>query len=457
MTASMALAVRRDGSPAGKPTPGRFPPRCAIYDTARDFQPGVQRAAGAARAGQGRGIEFAGALTASTARSLVNAAAERSGWAVEALAWRTAELDPAIAPGAVVRIPDRAGLWRIESWEWRERGVELELRRLPPGAPRQSPGDPGDALAAPDLVATPSLLLAYELPWDGLGNGQARQVYAAASSESAGWTGAALYAAAGGKLAPLGGSGPRRSRIGRTLAPVPSSAAMLFDRHTAIDIELVSEDFLLTSADVEALAQGANRALVGNEVLQFAEAAALGGAVWRLRGLLRGRGGTEASAREGHPAEAPFALLDDGPIAIDPARLPAGTGALAAIGLVDPEPVLASIVQPGLTQRPLTPVHPRVREVGGGDMLLQWTRRSRGAWHWLDGVETPLNEEAEVYQVGVGNTENPVVRWQVTVPQIAFSTSAWADLAAAHSGQPLWVRQIGSLAASPPLLLTTIA
>src|SRR5690606_19814255 len=128
------------------------------YDTARDFQPGLQRADGRARPGRGRTIEFPGALDASTARALVNAAAERAGWSRETLAWRVAELDPDLSPGAVVRVPGYPGRWRIETWEWRERGVELELRRLPPGGVREQAADPGQALPAPDLVAAPTAL-----------------------------------------------------------------------------------------------------------------------------------------------------------------------------------------------------------------------------------------------------------------------------------------------------------
>src|SRR5690606_39373197 len=179
-----------------------------------------------------------------------------------------------------------------------------------------------------------------------------------------------------------------------------------------------------------------------------------GGGRWRLTGLLRGRGGTEAAARAGHAAGARLVLLDARPVRIDPARLGAATG-LAAIGLADPAPVVSAIGNAGITLRPLTPVHPWMELVDGG-AALHWTRRSRGAWHWPDSVEPPLNEEAEAYLVGVGPTGQPLASWPASEPRLAFPAAEWAALTTSYAGQPLWVRQVGRHALSDPLLLHTL-
>jgi hypothetical protein len=441
-----------------RPDARAIPDGLRYYDIGRDYQAGLQRADGRARPGRSRAIEFPGALAAATARNLANAAAERAGWARDTLAWRVAELDPALAPGTAVRVPGQSGLWRIDGWEWRERGVELELRRLPRGAARQTSADSGEVLAAPDLVATPTKMMAFEVPWDGIGAGDQRRVHAALSSASRGWAGAALYAELEGGLLPLGASGTTRSVIGLTASMLPPSPAVLFDRQATLDVELVSADFLLIGATSQELANGANRALLGAEVVQFAEAVPLGGSLWRLRGLLRGRGGTEDAAQAGQAAGSPFVLLDGQAAAIDPAKLdPTGATSLAAIGLADDEPVTAPIANPGLTLRPLTPVHPRVQPGPGGGVILRWTRRARGAWTWPDGIETPLGEQAEAYTVGLGDTGQPALRWELAQPRLELSAATLAQLSSEHPGEPLWVRQVGSFAASPPLLLTTLA
>jgi hypothetical protein len=449
--ASTGVARRRQADASEVPDALRY------YDVARDYQPGMQRADGRARAGRSRVIEFPGALAATDARALTNAAAARAGWARDTVAWRMAELDPDVSPGTVVRLPDRDGLWLIDSWEWRDQGIELELRRMPRGPARQPAADAGEVLAAPDLVATSTLLHAFELPWDGTSGPDARVPYAALSSLSAGWRGAALYAQQGDALQPIGPSGRRRSVIGALATALPPSTGLLLDREASFEIDLVSPDFVLDSVTVAELAGGANMALAGGEVLQFVQAERLDGSRWRLTGLLRGRGGTEPASAQGLAAGAHFVLLDDALIALDPTKVDTGVTSIAALGLADPQPVYTPLANAGLTRRPLTPVHGAATPTPEGGLSLTWCRRSRGSWEWLDSVEAPLNEQAESYVVGIGDSDAPELRWTTQEPRLVIDAASWALVRVAHTGKPLWVRQVGTGALSPPLLLTIIA
>ncbi|WP_137680355.1 phage tail protein [Aurantiacibacter suaedae] len=434
----------------------KLPSAMRYYDVARDYQPGLQRAGGQAPAGQSTVIDFPGALQAGTALRLIEAMATREGVAGDRLQWRMAELDARIAPGALVAVPGRPGKWRVESWEWRDTGVELELTREPGAALPPAIGDPGRNLETPDEVATPTVLMASELPWDGLGTRDERQVIAAASSSTSGWTGAMLYADHGGSLSPLRGTRRQRAVVGTLSSLLPPADPAIIDRTAAVDVTLASPDFELASRPLESLAAGANRLLVGAELLQFAHAESIGGSVWRLSGLLRGRGGTEAAALTGTAAGANVVLLDERPIRLDAADL--GTAeAIAAIGLADDVPAEATIANAGLTLRPLVPVHPRLTLAADGSATLSWTRRARGAWSWSGTVEPPLAEEFERYAVGLGDTELPEAQWEVTAPTLQFSAPDWAALRAEHPGKALWVRQIGNSARSDPLYLTTLA
>tara|TARA_A100001391_G_scaffold101953_2_gene67784 strand:+ start:644 stop:2827 length:2184 start_codon:yes stop_codon:yes gene_type:complete len=434
----------------------QLPTALRYYDIARDYQPGLQRTGGRAVAGQNSVIDFPGALEARTALHLIDAMAEREGMAGDRLQWRMAELDERIAPGAVVAVPGRPGRWRVESWEWRETGVELELTREPGAALPPAVSDPGRNLETPDEVATPTLLMASEVPWDGLGSRDERQVIAAASSTTSGWTGAMLYADHGGSLSPIRGTGRQRSVVGTLSTPLPPADPAIIDRVTAFDVTLASPDFELASRPLESLAAGSSRLLVGAELLQFAHAESLGGGVWRLSGLLRGRGGTEAAALAGTAAGANVVLLDDRPIRLEAADL-GSAEAIAAIGLADDTPAEAMIANAGLTLKPLVPVHPRVTIATDGSVALGWTRRARGAWSWSGTVEPPLAEEFERYVVGLGDTDLPNAAWEVSAPLLEFSAPDWAALGADHPGKPLWVRQIGNSARSDPLYLTTLA
>ncbi|WP_260926455.1 phage tail protein [Novosphingobium sp. 9] len=83
------------------------------YDPDRDYLPGLQRAAGRPAPGQPATIELPAALSANTARALIETTARRIDWSRDRIAWRTRELDPAIRPGSFVTMPDIAGIWRV--------------------------------------------------------------------------------------------------------------------------------------------------------------------------------------------------------------------------------------------------------------------------------------------------------------------------------------------------------
>lgn len=440
--------VRRRGAEAERPVEV-----LRYYDTGRDYQPGTQRAPGRPLPGQPQAIELPAALDAAAARALIEGAARRGNWARQVLSWRTAQLDPAVVPGAVVTVPGEAGRWRVRAWEWRASGVELSLTRLPPALVGDaSAADPGRFNPPPDLALAETVLAAFELPRDGTGDGTTPLLQAAVSSPGAGWTGAALYIDPGdGGLQPLGPSGRARSIMGVATTVLPAAGPALFDRSSSVTVTLVDPAMALASTSLAQLANGANRALLGGELMQFADAESLGGGQWRLTGLLRGRGGSEA-ALASHVAGEAFVLLDGTPVALDAALV--GTwpeGRIAAVGLADPAPVLAPIVNRGATLRPLSPVHGRRLPTGDGSLQLVWTRRARGAWTWLDDVEVPLHEASEAYRVEYAVGTAVLASWELTAPELAVPSATWAALAV--PGGTFAIRQSGAYSLSDPLIV----
>lgn len=463
-----AIAVHDDafGGAAGfarrhGPAATGAPAILRYYDLDRDYQPGLQRATGRSHGHQSGTLELPLATTADNARILVESAARRALWRRETIEWRCAQLDRAIAPGAIVELPGRQGLWRVEAWEWREAGVELALTRVvPPGADAVPavPVDAGRFIPASDLPLPPTVVSAFELPWDGLGSGDTPAVFAAVSSPAANWSGAALYAdRGGGQLDSLGPSGRTRSVMGRTQAALDPASPLLLDRVSSVTVSLIDPAMDLAEADSHRLAQGANRALVGQEIVQFARATPLGDGVWRLDTLLRGRGGTEWAVG-GHEADEAFVLLDGRPSALDPIRLGEGGPAsqIAAVGRADPQPLASPVALSGITREPLSPVHARIAIEAEGIWRLAWTRRARGAWHWADAVDVPLNEETEAYRLSYGAVEAPIALWDLTVPEFFLTAAQRGDLSAALPGGTLQVRQIGRRALSRPLFLATL-
>ncbi len=440
-------ARRRDALPASQQCVVRY------YDISRDYQPGLQRSLGRSEPGDVAVIELPVAMSATEASKVADTAARRRTEARDTLRYRITEISSDCSPGAFVRTPVAEGNWRIEQWEWQADGVMLDLVPVAAAKPLSVTTDPGRATPSIDLVPVPTQIVAFELPWDGVGNGDAADIKVAASAESPGWTGAALYVQGNdGGLTPIGTTGRRRAVIGHALTAISVGSPLLFDAHSRVEIELAAEDLALGNATWAQLMQGANRALLGNEIIQFGRAERLAGKVWQIAGFLRGRGGTEHTVA-GHTVGEPFALIDDRLISVSgqEADLVAGN-VIAGIGLGDSTPASSMIFNRGLTTRPLAPAHGSVVWQADGSALLQWIRRSRGFWRWLDGVEAPLGEPSELWEVAFGPDSNPTQVWQTALPQLQLP----AELVQSLSALPVAdfsVRQIGLRSKSLPLII----
>ena len=424
------------------------------YDIARDYQPGMQLAENSADPGVT--LEFPGALAADDALDLARRANTRAAAGRDTLAWRLAEIDPRVGPGTLVTAPGVAGIWQVAGWEWRERGIELDLIRHRAAMPNPASADAGSGWTPPDRLAGQTVLRVFEAPWDGNGSATARQTHAAIGATSGRWAGAALHAMRDGVLVSTGQSAIERAASGHLSAPLAPSSAMRFEPAAAMTVTFDCAEIVLANTGVAGLAQGENRMLVGAEVIQFACAEPLGDKVWRLSGLLRGRGGTEIEAQAGHAAGTQATLLDERLVELTADTLALATEGFAAIGPGDEEPATAVLENPGNSLRPPCPVHPQFHTSAAGEMLLGWTRRARGQWRWLDEVELPLIEQAESYEVGLGPVDAPVWRRIVAIPQLTLGGAEVASLAAAHPASALWVRQLGTFARSQALLLGTL-
>lgn len=424
------------------------------YDVDRDYQPGAQRAGGRPAPGQPRSIELPAALSAPVARRLIDGAAKRTHWARQTISWRVTQIDPAVRPGATVSLPGHPGLWRVREWEWRSHGVDLTLVRLAPDSAGSTSADPGRAVTAPDRPLGPTALAACELPWDGHAATPVPLVMAMATSTESGWTGAALFAEqADGSLHPLGPSGRRRAIIGTAVTALPPASPLLFDRKGFVDVTLVGDDGTLPDATMQQLATGANRAVLGEEIIQFGSAAKLQDGSWRLSGLLRGRGGTEHAVGS-HAEGDRFILLDGAGTPVDAARLALSpAGRLAAIGLADPAPVLAAVQLRGIGWRPPSPVHARCNKLGNGDRLITWVRRARGAWAWADGIDTPPREQAERYDVVFAEGPQVFARWETDRPELLLGAELAGSLLAQAPQGTIRIVQRGDRAPSLPLAL----
>jgi hypothetical protein len=300
------------------------------------------------------------------------------------------------------------------------------------------------AVIIPNPVTRYELLDIPALPND---DASALTLHVAACGLSQGWTGASiLQLNAGGndsKLIDI--STP--AIMGTTVSVLAAGVTQRFDRVSTVDVAILG-DAPLANATEPALLNGSNIAVIGNEVIQFANATVLSAGVYRLSGLLRGRLGTEAQVVS-HALGERFVLLNE---AVQTITVAASTRGQqwqlrgVTFGDVMSQGVDTTVTIQGNSLKPLSPVHLRAVRGSGGDVTIGWVRRTRVEGGLHDYVDVPLREASEEYDVAIYDGSEKKRGWRVTSPNVVYSTAdQLSDFGAAPSSITIAVAQVSAL------------
>lgn len=371
----------------------------SYYDPQRDYQAGQMRASAASSGGVEEAVELAAALTADRAKALAESRIAMRWAQRDTITLRLPPDRLELAPGNLLRLRDGT-LCAVESATLEEMVVRVGLRPVW-GSVAASAADPGTHLPAPDIVVAPTSVALFDLPDLGIGREGAPALHAAACQPMGGWRPAPLEVTVGGGETRTITSARSEAVLGRALSVLADGQAALLDLKNSMEVELHDAGHWLESRDDEALANGANLAVLGDELIQFGLAEPLGARRFRLSRLLRGRRGTEWAMGAHHAGEA-FVLIDAN--AMQPVELALeALGAEIAVrpaGLADADAVPARRTVTGEALRPPSPVHLKAEIMAAG-VQVRWVRRSRAGWAWLDGMDSPLGESLERYRVRV--------------------------------------------------------
>ncbi len=264
--------------------------------------------------------------------------------------------------------------------------------------------DGGQNISASGNAPVPSILHLMDLPPLQDTDDQPG-VYAAATGLP-GWKSASLLRSAdGATYAPVATLQTAAVAGIATTALAEGSPYYQDNAHT-VTVQTVQGT--LSSCSWAELANGANAALLGNEIVQFQTATLAGPGLYVLGNLLRGRRGTEDAAAT-HAVGERFILLQTGAVTFVPTTLSErGNGfSFRALSfgqcLSDAQDYAFSYGMKTIC--PMAPVNIRgTRSLGtGGDLTLTWRRRARMNAQWADYIDVPLDEPQELYEVRIMN------------------------------------------------------
>lgn len=200
-----------------------------------------------------------------------------------------------------------------------------------------------------------------------------------------GWDGAALYRSRDGETYEVLLSSSLEAWSGIVTQPTPAADWHVLDTTTVIRVVMRGAQMQLTSVSDDALFGGANRVVLGNEILAYGLATLVGAQTYDLSRLLRGLRGTEHLVDHGLSNERLF-VLDQAilPFAVLPGdvgspRFYKAVSVGQTIDLVEPQTFTATAAN----MFPWDVAAPRAVRQPNDDWLLTWRMRSRFAPGWV--------------------------------------------------------------------------
>lgn len=217
--------------------------------------------------------------------------------------------------------------------------------------------------------------------------------------------------------------------MGKTLTDFYSGRTLGFDGKNVLRVKLFNSA-VLASVDKSIIlsTHRQNRFAIKNddgewEICQFATAALVSGSTYDLSDLVRGLKGTEGAMRDPVNSGARFVLLDGAIEQLDLSIEDRGIERPYKWGphnrdITNSQLWLSanfSFSAKGL--RPFAPTHFRMVEQGSGDKLFKWHRRTRIDGDSFEGLDVPLAEEYEEYDLRILDEDGNTVRHFKSVPQ----------------------------------------
>ncbi|KKL08053.1 hypothetical protein LCGC14_2579740, partial [marine sediment metagenome] len=222
------------------------------------------------------------------------------------------------------------------------------------------------------------------------------------------------------------------------------------DTVNSVDIVLFNSDFTLDNKTRIEVLNGANAAVLGDEIIQWQTSSVNSDGSFTLSDLYRARRGSE-HATAGHVAGERFVVLSSATvqrIAQDISERNKERSFRASSLGEDPDrAVTIRFTNTAVGLKPLSAVHITGFRDSLDDIDIDWKRRSRIGKAHLPNVVLPLGEDTELYEIDILDGVGDVVRTITNITTTAANYSATqqiADFGSVQSSVAIEIFQISA-------------
>ncbi len=231
----------------------------------------------------------------------------------------------------------------------------------------------------------------------------ARILHLAATSNQKGWGGAlVLRSIDGGENFTNVALIKKQATMGKIITQVEKSCPLTFDWEN--EIEIVLDNGEIEGRSRLAVLNGANLALIGNELIQFEKCEFQGDLQFKIWGLLRGKFGTEPQISN-HEIGTDFILIDENLTKVEIPEEQIGLAATYKILTLSADMKVTNETNfdftfEGNAQRPLSPVAFRWQELENGEVEIAWKRRAKNG-AWKNHTDVPIEENSLQFELKI--------------------------------------------------------
>ena len=308
-------------------------------------------------------------------------------------------------------------------------------------------GSGGNLPLRPIGLAGPTPLFLMDLPMlryedDTLG------MYYAFGFRDGSVTGASVYRSPDELAWEVLGTGNDGPVFGWAATVLPNVASpWVWDETSKVQVAL-TQGTLDSKTALEVL-NWANVALLGDEIIQWRTAAVLASGLYELSSLLRGRRGTEGAVGT-HALGERFVLLSEDGVYRAPLPMTEVGRVAYYKGIADggnwDDASSNPLAFKGASLRCFAPVQVKGSRDGSGNLTVTWKRRTRWYGEWQDGIDAPLFEASESYEIDILSGATVKRTLTATTPSIVYPAAEQVvDFGAAQSAVTVAVYQLNAV------------